>query len=131
MQSNLEMPTFSPQHGFENYLCYHYYHYILAAGKLGRIDSNKTELGYFILTSWCEIIWMKSSSISLEGYSSKMQKVSRCRPKVSNKMFLATRQEFITTKVPPVQSITDIVSLLDYYCSPECLFGPILLLIFS
>ena len=60
-----------------------------------------------------------------------MQKVSRCRPKVSNKMFLATRQEFITTKVPPVQSITDIVSLLDYYCSPECLFGPILLLIFS
>ena len=46
------MPTFSPQHVFENYLCYHYYHYILAAGKLGSIDSNKTELGDFILTSW-------------------------------------------------------------------------------
>ena len=74
---------------------------------------------------------MKASSISLEGYSSKMRKVSRCKPTVSNKAFLATRQEFVTTKVPPVQSITDIVLLLDYYCSPECLFRPILLLIFS
>ena len=61
----------------------------------------------------CEITCMRSSSISLDRYGSKIRKVSRCRPAASNKTILATRQEFILTKVVPVQSITDIVLLLD------------------
>ena len=36
---------------------------------------------------------MRSSSISLDGYGSKIRKVSRCRPAVSNETILATRQE--------------------------------------
>ena len=49
--------------------------------------------------------------ISLDGYGSKIRKVSRCRPTVSNETILATKQEFFFTKVAPVQSITDIVLL--------------------
>ena len=49
--------------------------------------------------------------IYLDGYDSKIQKVSRCRPTVSNETILATKQEFFFTKVAPVQSITDIVLL--------------------
>ena len=56
---------------------------------------------------------MRSSSISLDGYGPKIRIVSRCRPAVSNETVLATKQEFILTKVVPVQSITDIVLLLD------------------
>ena len=52
---------------------------------------------------------VRSSAISLDGYSSKIQKVSRCRPTVSNGTILATTQEFFLTKVAPVQSITHIV----------------------
>ena len=66
------------------------------------------------MTSLTEITWLRSSSISLDGYSSKMRKVSRCRPTVWNESILATRQEFFFTKVAPVQSITDIV-LLDFW----------------
>ena len=50
-------------------------------------------------------------TISLDGYGSKIRKVSRCRPTVSNETILATKQEFFFTKVAPVQSITDIVLL--------------------
>ena len=49
--------------------------------------------------------------ISLYGYGSKIQKVSRCRPTVSNQNILATKQEFFFTTVAPVQSITNIVLL--------------------
>ena len=51
--------------------------------------------------------------ISLDGYGSKMRKVGRCRPTVSNETILATKQGFFFTKVVHVQSITDIV-LLDF-----------------
>ena len=49
--------------------------------------------------------------ISLDGYGSKIRKVSRCRPTVSNETILATKQEFFFTKVAPLQSITDIIIL--------------------
>ena len=49
--------------------------------------------------------------ISLDVYSSKIRKVSICRPTVSNETFLATKQGFFFTKAAPVQSITDIVLL--------------------
>ena len=49
---------------------------------------------------------MRSSSISLDGYGSKIRKVSRCRPAVSNETILGTRQEIFFTKVTFVQSIT-------------------------
>ena len=120
------------------------YLHILAAGKLRSIDSN----------------WLKGYSnnntinvrISFDGYGSKMQKVSGCRPTVSNETILATKQEFFFTKVAPVQSVTDIalfsVPILrhklrfshvkvfltimeDSYCSPESLFHPALPFIFS
>ena len=53
-----------------------------------------------------------SVRISLEEYDSKIQKVNRCRPTVSNETILATKQEFLFTKVASVQSITDIVLLV-------------------
>ena len=79
-----------------------YYHHILVTGTLGSINSNK--------------IWFKDNIItplivSLDGYSSKIRKVSRCRPVVSNENILTTRQEFFLVKVASVQSITDIVLL--------------------
>ena len=49
--------------------------------------------------------------ISFVGYGSRIWKVSRCRPKVSNETILATKQEFYLTKAAPVQSIADIVPL--------------------
>ena len=49
--------------------------------------------------------------ISLDGYGSKILKVSRCRPTVSNETILVTKQEFFFIKVAPLQSITDIVLL--------------------
>ena len=45
--------------------------------------------------------------MSLDGYVSKIWKVSRWRPTVSNETILATKQEFLFTKVAPVQSMTD------------------------
>ena len=51
----------------------------------------------------------EASSISFDGYGSKIRKVSRCRPAVLNETILATKQEFFYTKVALVQSITDIV----------------------
>ena len=53
----------------------------------------------------------------MEGYNSKIRKVSKCRPAVSNETILATRQELFLTKVAPVKSITDIV-LLDFWLMP-------------
>ena len=52
--------------------------------------------------------------MSLNGYGSKIWKVSRCRPTVSNKTILPTKQEFFFTKAASVQSITDIL-LLDFW----------------
>ena len=57
---------------------------------------------------------MRSSSISLDGYGSKIRKVSGCRPAGSNETILATRQEFFFIKVAPLQSTTDTV-LLDFW----------------
>ena len=56
-------------------------------------------------------MWLRSSTIYLDGYGSKIRKVSGCRPTVSNETILATKQEFFFTKVAPVQSMTDIVPL--------------------
>ena len=49
--------------------------------------------------------------ISLDGYGSKIRKVSRFRPAVLNEAILATKQEFFFTQVVPVQSITGILLL--------------------
>ena len=49
-----------------------------------------------------------TSLISLDEYGSKIRDVSRSRPAVSNETILAATQEFLVTKVAPVQSITDI-----------------------
>ena len=49
--------------------------------------------------------------MSLDGYGSKIRKLSRCRPTVSNGTILATKQEFFFTNVAPIQNITDIVLL--------------------
>ena len=46
--------------------------------------------------------------ISLDGYDSKIRKVRRCKPTVSNETILVTKQELFFTKVSPVHSITDI-----------------------
>ena len=70
-------------------------------------------------------MWLRSSSISLDGYGSKLQKVSRCGPAVSNETILATRKKFSFKEVAPAQSITD-KALLEFYCPPECLFHPTL-----
>ena len=48
---------------------------------------------------------------SLDGYGSKIRKVSRCRRTVSNETILATKQEFFFTIAAPVQSITNILLL--------------------
>ena len=47
--------------------------------------------------------------MSLDGYSSKIRKVSRCIPTVSNQIILGIELEFLFTKAAPIQSITDIV----------------------
>ena len=49
--------------------------------------------------------------MSLDGYGSKIRKVSRCRPTVSNENILETKQEFSFTNVVSVQSIADILLL--------------------
>ena len=49
--------------------------------------------------------------ISLGGYCSKIRKVSRCRPAVSNETILAINQEFFFINVALVQSITNLVLL--------------------
>ena len=82
-----------------------YYDHILAAEKLRTIDSNKTSRlkGYYNNAI--------NVRISLDGYGSKIRKVSRCRPTVSNETILATKQVSFFTKVAPAQNITDIVLL--------------------
>ena len=52
-----------------------------------------------------------TSLISLDEYGSKIRDVSRSRPAVSNETILAATQEFLVTKVAPVQSMTAIVLL--------------------
>ena len=47
----------------------------------------------------------------LDGYGSKIWKVSRCRPTVSIEIILATKQELLFIKIAPVQRMTDIVPL--------------------
>ena len=44
-------------------------------------------------------MWLRSSSIPLDEHGSKIRKVIRCRPTVSNEIILATRQEFFYTRV--------------------------------
>ena len=44
-------------------------------------------------------MWLRSSSIPLDEHGSKIGKVIRCRPTVSNEIILATRQEFFYTRV--------------------------------
>ena len=48
----------------------------------------------------------------LDGNGSKIWKVSRYRPAVSNETIVATSQGLFFTKVAPLQSITDTI-LLD------------------
>ena len=55
----------------------------------------------------------------------------KCRPAVSNETVLATMQEFILKKVAPIQTISEIALLLDYYWPPVCLFYSTLPFIFS
>ena len=55
--------------------------------------------------------WLESSDIYLDGYGSKIWKVSRCRPTVSIEIILATKQELLFIKIAPVQRMTDIVPL--------------------
>ena len=50
--------------------------------------------------------------ICLDGYGSKIRKVSRCRPTVSNEIILATKHEFFFAKVVPVQNINAIAFLI-------------------
>ena len=44
-------------------------------------------------------MWLRSSSISLDGYGFKIRKVSRWRSAASNETILATRQEVFFTKL--------------------------------
>ena len=54
---------------------------------------------------------LRSNSIFSDGYSSKMEKVSKYKPAVSNETILATRHEIFFTIVTPVQSTNDVVLL--------------------
>ena len=66
-----------------------HYHHILAACKRKSINSK---------------VYYKNTinmRISLDMYSSKIRRVSRHRPTVSNEIFLETKQEFFFTKVVP------------------------------
>ena len=47
----------------------------------------------------------------LDGNGSKIWKVSRYRPAVSNETIVATSQGLFFTKVAPLQSITDTILL--------------------
>ena len=47
---------------------------------------------------------MRSSAISLDQTGSKLRKVSRCRPAVSNESIPATRQEFSSQKLLPYKA---------------------------
>ena len=71
--------------------------------KLRSIYSNKTK-GYYSNAI--------NVRIYLDGYDSKIRKVSRCRPTVSVETILATKKGFLFTKVAPVQNITDFVLLV-------------------
>ena len=71
-----------------------YYHHILAAGKRRLKEYYDNAINV---------------RMSLGGYGSKIRKVSRCRPTVSNDTILETKQEFFFTKVAPVKSIIAIV----------------------
>ena len=57
-------------------------------------------------------MWRRLSTISLDGYGSKIWKVSRCRLAVQYGTILATKQEFFFAKLIPMQSITGIVLLV-------------------
>ena len=55
---------------------------------------------------------LRSSAISLGEYGSKIRKVNRCRPRISNGTILATKQALFLSKLVPIQSITDIALLV-------------------
>ena len=91
-----------PRHGFEKSLCDHYITIrFWQQGNLRALIQTRLK-GYY------NTIKMR---VSLDGYGSKLRKVSRCRPTVSNETILAPKQEFFFTKETPAQSITDIVLL--------------------
>ena len=50
----------------------------------------------------------------LDVCSSKMRRVIRCIPAMSNENILATRQEFFVPKAAPIQSITNLL-VLDFW----------------
>ena len=81
------------------------------------------------------MIWLRSGAISLDGYDSKMRKLSRCIPTVSNGTIPATKQEFFFTNVASVQSITDAalfgfwLILLPWMFTLSCLHYHLLFLI--
>ena len=92
-----------PQHDFEKSLCDHYITIIFQQQRnLEALIHKRLKENYNNAIN---------VRISLEGYGSKIRKVSRYRPTVSNETILATKQELFFTKVAPVQSITDIVLL--------------------
>ena len=67
--------------------------------------------------------WLRSSSITLDGYGSKIRKTSRRRPAVLNETILVTRQEFFFTKVTPVKSMTDIIGFVINAAALNMFFG--------
>ena len=82
-----------PQYGFEKSLCDHHISEQLA--HLEVLIQIRLK-GYYNNAI--------HGRISLDGYGSKIQKVSRCRPTVSNETILATKQEFFLTKVAPYKA---------------------------
>ena len=56
-------------------------------------------------------MWLRSSSIPLDEHGSKIRKVIRCRPTVSNEIILVGRNFSIQEYWAPVKSIIDIVLL--------------------
>ena len=60
---------------------------------------------------WTAIFFFFSIRKKLDSYGSQIQKVSRCRPAISNETILATKHDFFFTKVAPVQCMTDIALL--------------------
>ena len=71
-----------------------------------------------------EIMWLRSSSISLDEYGPKIRKISRCRFSVSNETIPVTRQEFFLTKITPVQSITDTALMVFWLMLLSWIFIP-------
>ena len=79
-----------------------YYHHVLQLGNLEALIQIRLK-GYYNNAI--------NVRISVDGYGSKIRKVIRYRPIVSNEAILATTDEFFFAEVAHVQSITDILLL--------------------